>query len=110
MCSGWQGRKRNGLKRWLGAFSLEKDFREQIFGKVPHERGTILVQSDTHKAEMGLMRGHYRAAPHREKLSHLVCTWKAPSTQACSGEARPGSSLAGMLREVMTALRRVRRK
>lgn len=67
------------LKNTSGIFSLEKYFREQILGKVPHGRGTGLVQGDTHRAEMGLMCRHYRAAPCREELSP-VCTWKAPST------------------------------
>lgn len=46
---------RCGLKTIPGVFSLEKEFKEPIFGKVSHGREVRLVEADPHRAEMGLM-------------------------------------------------------
>lgn len=83
------------FKKTSGLFSLEKDFKEQIFGKVSHGREVRLGRGDPCRAEMGLARGIAKqlkvgeVAPTADgdaMLSHLVRIRMAPSTLQHAGE------------------------
>lgn len=77
---------------------MEKEIPRTKYLAKCHGMGIGLVQGDALRAEMGLLCWHYRAAPLREELSPGVHLEGTVHSGACSGPARLGSPLAGVLR------------
>lgn len=80
-----------------GTFHVEKEIpRTKYLARYPW-KGTRVVQGDAHGAEMGLPCWPERAAPQREELSAGVHLEGTVHSGACSGLARLGSPLGGVL-------------